>query len=156
MPPFIVIANTGRNVPNSNKFQFEINNPNLSEEQKEQLLNFLSQNSDVFADSLQNIGRTDLFKHKIETIPGAKPVHQRFYRQDPVKKAETERVTNEMLEANIIKRSTSVWNSPVVLVKKKDGSWRFAVDYRKLNQVTIPISQPLPRIEDVFDALGET
>ena len=65
-------------------------------------------------------------------------------------------MTNEMLEDNIIKRSTSVWNSPVVLVKKKDGSWRFAVDYRKLNEVTIPISQSLPRIEDVFDALGET
>lgn len=41
-------------------------------------------------------------------------------------------------------------------MKKKDGSWRFTVDYRKLNQITVPISQPLPRIEDVFDALGES
>ena len=39
---------------------------------------------------------------------------------------------------------------------KKDGSWKCAVDNRKLNQITIPISHPLPRIEDVFDALGES
>ena len=94
--------------------------------------------------------------HKIETVPGAKPVHQRFYRQDPVKKAETEKQTNEMLSSNLIERSTSVWTSPVMLVKKKHDSWRFAVDYRKLNEITILISHPLPRIDDVFDALGES
>ena len=143
-------------VPNSSKPQFDIQNPNLSDQQKEKLLQFLKENSDVFSDSLSDIGKTDMLMHKIETLPGAKPVHQRFYRQDPTKKAETERQTNELLQADLIKRSTSVWNSPVVLVKKKDGSWRFAVDYRKLNQITVPISQPLPRIEDVFDALGES
>ena len=45
----------------------------------------------------------------------------RLYRQDPVKKAETEKQSNEMLEANLIERSSSVWNSPVVLVKKGLG-----------------------------------
>ena len=46
--------------------------------------------------------------HKLETIPGAKPVHQMFYRQDPVKKADTERVTHEMLDTDVIQRFTSV------------------------------------------------
>ena len=147
---------TAEDVPNTADLSFNIDNPNLSKEQKQKLSSFLMQNSDVFSQSLSDIGKTDLYKHKIETLPGAKPVHQRFYRQDPIKKAETEKQTNEMLKANLIERSTSVWNSPVVLVKKKDGSWRFAVDYRKLNQITIPISHPLPRIEDVFDALGES
>ena len=91
-----------------------------------------------------------------KTEPGAKPVRMNYYRQDPIKKAEIERQTNEMLETGLIERSTSFWNSPVVLVKKKDSSWRFAVDYRKLNQVTIPMSQPIPRLDDVFDALGES
>ena len=149
-------ANSDDRVPNNDKFDFDVNHPNLSNEQKEKLNTFLNQNSDVFSDSLQTIGKTDLFKHKIETIPDTKPVRQRFYRQDPVKKAVIEEKTNELLETGIAQRSTSVWNSPVVLVKKKDDSWRFAIDYRKLNQVTIPISQPLPRTEDVFDALGET
>ena len=149
-------SKTSEKVPNSANLSFNINNPNLSKEQKEKLVSFLKQNNDVFSQSLDDIGMTDLTLHKIETLPGAKPVHQRFYRQDPIKKAETERQTNEMLKANLIERSSSVWNSPVVLVKKKDGSWRFAVDYRKLNEITIPISHPLPRIEDVFDALGES
>ena len=53
-----------------------------------------------------------------------------------------------------IEPSTSEWRSPVVLVKKPDGSWRFCCDYRKLNAVTRPQSFPLPRLEDVWDAVG--
>ena len=137
-------------------FHFEINNPNLSDEQKQKIRNFLNNNKDVFSTSLFDIGKTDVFTHKIETDPSAKPVHLSFYRQDPIKKAETERLVKDMLESRMIQRSTSIWNSPVVLVKKKDNSWRFAVDYRKLNQITFPISHPLPRIEDVFDSLGNS
>ena len=50
----------------------------------------------------------------------------------------------------------SPWESPVVLVKKKDGTYRFAVDYRKLNSVTFPISHPLPHFEDIVDAVGSS
>ena len=145
-----VCAETIGEVPNSDNFDFIINNPTLYEQQKAQLCQFLLSNRDVFSTSLSDIGQTDMYNNQIETVPSAKPVHQRFYRQDPVKKAETKRQTNEMLDAHLIQRSTSVWNSPVVLVKKKDGSWLFAVDYRKLNQIRIPISHPLPRIEDVL------
>ena len=142
--------------PDNSALHFEINNENLSNVEKQKLQNFLAKNRDIFSTSLANIGKTDLFKHKIETIPDAKPVHSNFYRQDPIKKAETERQVNNFLQSNICKPSDSVWNSPVVLVKKSDGSWRFAVNYRKLNKITIPISHPLPRVKDVFDALGET
>ena len=61
-----------------------------------------------------------------------------------------------MLEHGIIQQSNSLYNSPVVLVKKKDNSLRFAVDYHKLNKITIPISHPIPRLDDVFDATGHT
>ena len=63
-----------------------------------------------------------------------------FYRQAPHIKAETQVLVDEMLEQGIIKPSNSVWHSPVVLIKKKDNSYRFAVDYRKLNIITKPIS----------------
>lgn len=135
--------------------EFEINNENLSDQEKNKLKQFLSKNRDVFSTSLKDMGKTDWYKHRIETIPGAAPVRSAPYRVDPTKKEEIENKVNEFLKDKVIERSTSVWNSPVVLVKKKDGSWRFAVDYRKLNQVTIPMSQPLPRLEDVFDSLGE-
>jgi hypothetical protein len=67
---------------------------------------------------------------------------------------ETERHIEEMLENNIITPSTSAWFSPVILVRKQCGTYRFAVDYRKLNKITKPVYFPLPRLECVFDAIG--
>ena len=58
-----------------------------------------------------------------------------------------------MLDQNITQPSSSPWASPVVLVKKKDGKLRFCVDYRKLNSVTKKDAHPLPRMDDLIDAL---
>ena len=60
------------------------------------------------------------------------------------------------MEAGLISPSDSVWHSPVVLVKKKDQTFRFAIDYRDLNKITKSISHPLPRLDDVLDSIGES
>ena len=60
-----------------------------------------------------------------------------------------------MLKGDIIEPSTSKWAASVVILKKKNGQFRFAVDYRMLNKVTFPMSVPLPHMESVFDAIGE-
>ena len=82
-------------------------------------------------------------------------MRQAPYRTTPEKRAEIEHQVEELLDSDIIEPSVSEWQATVVLVKNKDSSYRFAVDYRKLNQVTKPISYPLPRIEDVFDSVGQ-
>ena len=67
---------------------------------------------------------------------------------------EVARQLKNMQEAHVIQQSTSPWASPVVMVRKKDGSHRFCVDYRHLNAVTKTDTYPLPRLDDLLDQLG--
>jgi len=61
-----------------------------------------------------------------------------------------------MQKNGIIQPSNSPWASPIVLVRKKDGTLRLCVDYRNLNSVTKPDKFPIPRIDDILDQLGES
>ena len=137
------------------ELQFDFTNSDLSEEQKAILLTFLRQNKDIFVTGLHNLGRTWLQTHNIDT--GNSPsVRSAFYKQSPEMRRETERQVKEMLKHNIIEPSTSPWYSPVVLIKKSNNEYRFAVYYRKLNKIAKPQSFPLPRLSDMFDAIGES
>jgi len=69
---------------------------------------------------------------------------------------EVARQLKRMQETDVIQPSNSPWASPVVLVRKKDGTHRFCVDYRELNSVTRADTFPLPRIDDLLDQLGES
>ncbi|KAL5510200.1 hypothetical protein EMCRGX_G005707 [Ephydatia muelleri] len=70
------------------------------------------------------------------------------------RREEVRRLLREMLDNGVIEPSDSSWSSPVVLAKKKDGSLRFCVDYRKVNAVTRKDAYPLPRVDDTLDTLG--
>jgi hypothetical protein len=93
------------------------------------------------------------YDHSITLIPGAVPVNSRPYRYSPLHKDEIERQVKELLEAGLITSSNSPFASPVLLVQKKDGSWRFCVDYRKLNSLAIKNRFPMPIIEEILDEL---
>ncbi|KAK1670478.1 hypothetical protein QYE76_058637 [Lolium multiflorum] len=92
--------------------------------------------------------------HSIPMLPGAQPFKVRPYRYSPQQKDEIERQVYDMLCHGIIRRSSSPFASPVLLVKKKDGSWRFCVDYRQLNNLTVKNKHPLPVIDELLDELA--
>ena len=108
----------------------------------------------MFATEAEPFGRTDLVQHDIVTTtetPIKQAVRRTPFHLQEAAKAEVDR----MLEKGVIEPSCSPWASPVVLVKKKDGSLRYCIDYRKLNAVTKKDSYPLPRIDESLDALGK-
>ena len=131
-----------------------LENSDLSDNQKDQLFTLLGKNQDVFAKDMSELGVTNQYSHTIITTDN-KPIASAPYRQSPDIRREVEKHTKLLLENDIIEPSTSPWHSPVVMVKKKNGLYRMAIDYRKLNKVTESMSFPLPKFEDVVDTLGE-
>ncbi|WVZ58041.1 hypothetical protein U9M48_008353 [Paspalum notatum var. saurae] len=91
--------------------------------------------------------------HRIHLLPGTTPVAVRPYRYLALHKDELERQYRDMEQRGLIRRSTSAFSSPVLLVKKADGTWRFCVDYRALNERTVKDSFPIPVVDELLDEL---
>ena len=127
----------------------------LTEVQQAQLRSLVAEYRDIFALSPEELGRTGLVKHRIDTGDHP-PIKQRPYRVSDTQRGIIEEHVTDMLNRGIIQPSVSPWASPIILVKKKDGTDRFVVDFRRLNAVTRKDSYPLPRIDDALDALNGT
>ena len=125
----------------------------LDDEQRMRLMTLLLKFQDVFSKSSDDIGQTDIVKHRINTgtaVPIRQPPRRLPFGKREIEKQEIQR----MLDKGVIEPSASPWSSCIVLVKKKDGSTRFCVDYRKLNEVTIRDAYPLPRVDSCLDSLS--
>ncbi|CAJ2659203.1 unnamed protein product [Trifolium pratense] len=90
--------------------------------------------------------------HTIPLMEGTNPVKVKPYRYPHSQKAQIEIMIQDMLQQGIIQTSTSSFSSPIVLVKKKDGTWRFCTDYRALNAITVKDCFPIPTFIDEIRA----
>nr|GEZ68526.1 retrovirus-related Pol polyprotein from transposon 17.6 [Tanacetum cinerariifolium] len=87
-------------------------------------------------------------------MPNTPLINVRPYRHPPNKKDAIELMVKELLKSGVIRTSQSPLSSPIVMVKKKDGSWRMCVDYRQLNKYTVKDKFPIPVIEELIDELS--
>ncbi|XP_028776266.1 uncharacterized protein LOC114733022 [Neltuma alba] len=92
-------------------------------------------------------------EHRIELLPGTQPVKVRPYRYPVSQKTEIEQIVEDLLNEGLIRPSSSPFSAPVILVKKKDGTWRFCIDYRALNAVTVKDAFPMPTVDELIDEL---
>jgi transposase InsO family protein len=132
----------------------------LSTERRRQLAKLIASFSDIFAKDISQLGKTTAFSFKVET-GDQPPIRKRMYRYSPEQKAEIDRQITEMLKSDVIFPSNSMWQSPVVLVHRKNSDSnlpppppRFAIDFRGLNAVTKPLAQASVRFDDVIDAVA--
>lgn len=124
----------------------------LSPEEQLEVRSLLMKYSSVFAANDQDLGCTNLITHDIPLLDDVS-VRQRYRRIPPSEYELVKEHINQLLKAQVIRESSSPYASPIVLVRKKDGSIRLCVDYRQLNIKTRKDAFPLPRIEESLDAL---
>ena len=108
---------------------------------------------DVFLDDISGLPPDREVEFTIDLIPGTEPISIPPYRMSPAELRELKSQLEELLSKGFIRPSISPWGAPVLFVKKKDGSLRLCIDYRKLNRVTIRNQYPLLKIDELFDQI---
>jgi len=125
-------------------------------------MNICEYYDDIFRLPGDKLTKTTAIEHAIAT-PGIDPcrgIASRNYPKPEALKGELQAIIEQMLRDKIIMHSTSPWNSLIVMAKKKEDEykkekWRSVVNFRRLNEVTVGDSYPLPLITDVLSALGK-
>ena len=125
----------------------------MPEEFKPEIDGLLKRNRDLFFSEDKHLGRTDIVKMRFDTGTH-EPIKRRPYRTPLKQRKMVDLAIDEMMQAGIIKRSNSPWGFPIALVKKKDGTKRFCVDFRALNRVTKKYARAFPLIGDILASLG--
>jgi len=129
-----------------------LENVDFPQEITDGLKQVLYDHRETFAKSSADLGFCPIIKHDIDT-GSARPIKQ-SPRLPPISAREAEdEILDEMLATGVIEPSHSEWASPVCLVKKKDGTFRFCVDYRRVNAVSRKDAFPVPDIQDALDNL---
>ena len=124
----------------------------VPDEFKARLLDILRQHAIVGTSSAPGQSKVPPMGHTFKD-PAQQPIDTRQYPAPLHKQKEIDRLTHEMHRANVVSPSTSSWNSPVILVKKPDGTWRFCVDLRKVNAALQRDGYKPPMLDNILDAM---
>jgi hypothetical protein len=133
----------------------------LNDMERRSVVKICEDYSDIFHLPGDRLSVTTAAEHAVPT-PGIDPcrgIVSKNYRLPEALKGELKQITDQLLRDRIVRHSNSPWNSPIILVKKKEDAskkqkWRLVVGFRKLNAVTVGDSYPLPLIAEILDALG--
>lgn len=148
----INVISKGDDYPEHLKSMLNKVSPCLNVNDKQKLTTLIKDYKDIFVGPDGTLGRTNIVKHTIDT-GNEKPV-KLHPRRIPIKqKGLVQEELDQMIQNDTIEPSNSPWASPVCIVTKRDGSIRFCIDFRKLNDRTVKNAYPLPRIDETFDAL---
>ncbi|GET55600.1 enzymatic polyprotein, putative [Rhizophagus irregularis DAOM 181602=DAOM 197198] len=126
----------------------------ITNEQKGKLKVLVEKYKDIFEYDGEKYNRTNLVKHEIRLKGGTEPIAQKRYKENDEKGKFIRKEVDEMIKLGKIRESRSPWSSPVTLAGKKSGNYRFCIDYRKLNKVTITDAYPLPRIDEQLERIS--
>ena len=148
------VNQTGNDLPSHVNLLYEttVANTHLAPDIDSQFKDILYKHQQTFAVNSNDLGYCPVLQHDIDTADSL-PIKQ-SPRRPPLSAgdAETE-IIEDMLAAGVIEPSTSEWASPVCLVKKPDNTYRFCIDYRKVNAVSRKDAFPVPEIQDALDSL---
>ena len=142
-----------KHIPDHMKDLYKRSIQGLTPEQSKEVAELLLKHEASFSESDSDLGRTGITKHSIPT-GNAHPIKQPVRRLPVQMNEEISQQIDDMLQKDVVQPSSSPWASGIVMVQKKDGTKRFCVDYRKLNDVTTKDAYPLPRIDDSLDQLA--
>lgn len=144
---------TGSKCKSLEELGVQIPSDTLSQDQQSKVTDFLEGWKHIFSSGPTDLGCTNLVEHEIE-LTEQKPFKEPYRRIPPGMVEEVREHLKDMIDAGAIRESKSPFSSNVVLVRKKDGSLRFCIDFRKLNSRTVRDAYSLPRIEETIDNLS--
>ena len=144
----------------TNKVLDLLRTSHLNQEESIRLFDLCSNFSDIFHIPDEKLSHTQTLEHQIVTT-SPYPIHVKSYRFPEIHKKEVQIQVDKMLDQNIISPSTSPWTAPIWIVPKKidasgEKKWRIVIDYRKLNDITIGDTYPIPNITEILDQLGKS
>eukprot|EP00752_Nemacystus_decipiens_P012512 g11082.t1 len=141
--------------PHLRAITFDLHGEGWTPDVIDNLATVLCDYQDVFSKSPTDLGSCPLLPFKIAVPPDSPPVRTKPYRMNPIVAKQVDVILDKYLAAGLIQHSTSPYCSPIVVVPKKSGGLRIAINYQRLNKVSVLSQLPVPRVDEILTKLNK-